>query len=101
MVERLDGFLGKPKFDPHGDPIPDADGNFAFRKQILLADMHPGDQGVVVGVQDHTTAFLQYLDRLDLVLGVDIEMVERFFSLKNQKKYNNEIFKIILTLVNA
>lgn len=78
LVERLDDFLGKPQFDPHGDPIPDADGNFAFRKQILLADMNVGDQGVVVGVQDHSTAFLQYLDRLDLVLGVGIEVIERF-----------------------
>lgn len=78
LVERLDDFLGRPKFDPHGDPIPDADGNFAFRKQVLLADMRSGDEGVVVGVQDHTTAFLQYLDRLDLVLGVGIKVIERF-----------------------
>ena len=78
LVERLDEFLGKPKFDPHGDPIPDADGNFAFRKQILLAEMEPGDRGVVVGVQDHSTSFLQYLDRLDLILGVNLEVLERF-----------------------
>lgn len=78
LVERLDDFLGKPKFDPHGDPIPDADGNFAVRKQVLLADMKSGDSGVIVGVHDHTTAFLQYLDRLDLVLGVGIKVIERF-----------------------
>ena len=78
LVERLDEFLGKPKFDPHGDPIPDANGNFTFRKQVLLADMAPGNEGVVVGVQDHTTAFLQYLDRLELVLGVAIKVLERF-----------------------
>ena len=40
--------------------------------------MAPGNEGVVVGVQDHTTAFLQYLDRLELVLGVAIKVLERF-----------------------
>ena len=78
LVERLDDFLGFPKFDPHGDPIPDAEGNFTFRKQALLSELEEGEQGVIVGVQDHTTAFLQYLDRMDLVLGTRIEVLERF-----------------------
>jgi len=37
LVNKLDDFLGNPRFDPHGDPIPDADGNYAFRKQILCS----------------------------------------------------------------
>ncbi|HMO39279.1 MAG TPA: metal-dependent transcriptional regulator [Saprospiraceae bacterium] len=78
LVERLDAFLGFPKFDPHGDPIPDAKGNFTFRKQSPLLEMSIGDQGVVVGVQDHSTAFLQYLDRLRLVLGAKVQLVEHF-----------------------
>ncbi len=78
LVERLDNYLGNPQFDPHGDPIPDADGNFAYRKQFLLAELTPGEKGAVVGVQDHTTTFLQYLDQLHLVLGVQIELLERF-----------------------
>lgn len=78
LVERLDSFLGFPKFDPHGDPIPDAEGIFTFRKQSPLLDLHTGEKGIVVGVQDHTASFLQYLDRLNLVLGTEVEMVERF-----------------------
>lgn len=78
LVERLDEFLGFPKFDPHGDPIPDAAGNFTFRKQALLSDLKEGESGVVVGVQDHSTAFLQYLDRMELVLGTSIEVLECF-----------------------
>ena len=62
LVERLDSFLGQPKFDPHGDPIPDADGNFTFRKQILLAELPILKDGVIVGVQEHTPQFLQYLE---------------------------------------
>ncbi|NUQ23711.1 MAG: metal-dependent transcriptional regulator [Saprospiraceae bacterium] len=78
LVERLDDYLGRPKFDPHGDPIPDAEGNFTFRKQAPLADLHQGEKGIVVGVQDHSTAFLQYLDRLQLSLGAQVTVVERF-----------------------
>ncbi|MDX1941205.1 MAG: metal-dependent transcriptional regulator [Saprospiraceae bacterium] len=78
LVERLDEFLGFPKFDPHGDPIPDAAGNFTFRKQLPMLDLEIGTKGVVVGVQDHSTAFLQYLDRLELVLGAEVHLLERF-----------------------
>ena len=78
LVERLDEYLGFPKFDPHGDPIPDADGNFTVRKQVLLSELKTGEQGVVVGVQDHTTAFLQYLDRMELVLGTPVQLLEFF-----------------------
>lgn len=78
LVERLDDFLGSPKFDPHGDPIPDAEGKFTFRKQAPLLELEEGEKGVVVGVQDHSSAFLQYLDRLELVLGTEVQLVERF-----------------------
>ena len=78
LVERLDLFLGHPRFDPHGDPIPDADGNFAVRKQIPLTELEPGLSAVVVGVQDHSVAYLQYLDQIGLVLGSQIRIIERY-----------------------
>lgn len=78
LVERLDKYLGFPKFDPHGDPIPDAAGNFAFRRQHPLSELSMDDSGVVVGVQDHSTAFLQYLDRMRLGLGATVQVLERF-----------------------
>ena len=78
LVERLDEFLGNPSFDPHGDPIPDAEGNFAFRKQVPLNELSIGESGIVVGVQNHSTPFLQYLDRLSLVLGTEVTVLEKF-----------------------
>lgn len=78
LVERLDDYLGFPKFDPHGDPIPDAEGNFTFRKQLPLAELSEGDKAVVVGVQDHSPAFLRYLERLELILGAELLLMERF-----------------------
>lgn len=77
LVDRLDNFLGHPKFDPHGDPIPDAQGRWAFRPQSLLSTLKPGDRGVVTGVDDHSPAFLQYLDQLGLTLGAHLELIER------------------------
>jgi DtxR family Mn-dependent transcriptional regulator len=78
LVARLDTFLGHPKFDPHGDPIPDAEGRWAFRPQALLATLQPGDRGIVTGVDEHSATFLQYLDQLGLSLGAELELLERF-----------------------
>ena len=78
LVGRLDGFLGHPKFDPHGDPIPNAEGQWAFRQQALLSTLQTGEQGVITGVEDHSSAFLQYLDQMGLILGAKLELLERF-----------------------
>ena len=78
LVEKLDEYLGFPKFDPHGDPIPDAKGHFAHRKQIPLLELQEKEMGVIVGVQEHTPSFLKYLEKMDLTLGSEIKMVEKF-----------------------
>lgn len=78
LVDRLDEFLGYPKFDPHGDPIPDAQGKWTYRQQTLLATLEPGQRGVVTGVEDHSAVFLQYLDQSGLILGAALTLLERF-----------------------
>lgn len=85
LVERLDKFLNYPRFDPHGDPIPDAQGNFASRKQVYLSELVTGQRGVVVGVQEHSPVFLQYLDRLGLGLGAEVQVEEIFAFDKSLK----------------
>ncbi len=87
LVTHLDNFLGNPKFDPHGDPIPDAAGNFTFRSQILLSQFAVGECGVMVGVNDHSSAFLKYLDRSQLNLDAMVEVLE-FFEYDNSMKIN-------------
>lgn len=78
LIERLDQYLGHPKFDPHGDPIPDADGNIIFRQQRLLIELQPNEAGAVLGVQEHSTPFLQYLDHLGISLGSQIQVLDKF-----------------------
>lgn len=97
LIERLDSFLGKPKFDPHGDPIPDRHGNYATRQQILLAEMPIGQKGVMVGVQEHSTAFLQHLDRVGLVLAAKVEILEVFEFDKSVKIRLNESRELLIS----
>ncbi len=78
LINRLDKYLDYPKFDPHGDPIPDADGIFEIRSQILLSELDLEKTGIVVGVQEHAPAFLEYLDRMKLGLGSSITILEKF-----------------------
>ena len=95
LTNRLDAFLGFPKFDPHGDPIPDKDGNFTTRKQVLLSEAQIL-KGIIVGVNEHSTPFLQQLDRLKLVLGTQIEILEKFeFDGSIQIKINDEFVQTI------
>ncbi len=78
LVEQLDAFLQYPKFDPHGDPIPDAAGNFTFRQQMPLNELAENEEGILVGVREHSSPFLQYLDQLKLSLGTSIRLIEKF-----------------------
>ena len=69
MIDRLEKFLGNPKYDPHGDPIPDNKGNMVLRKQYCLIDLKKGDKGMISGVKDTGSVFLQFLDSIKVSLG--------------------------------
>jgi DtxR family Mn-dependent transcriptional regulator len=75
LTNELDNFLGHPKRDPHGDPIPDAQGNFRIANNLLLADLEKGTTGVCVGVKDSSTEFLRYLDKNHIALGKQIQIL--------------------------
>ena len=85
LTERLDAFLGKPRFDPHGDPIPDSKGNISYHEDVTLDKVDAGKKGIIVGVTDHTPAFLQFLEKHNLVLHtpVFIESVEDYDNSRN------------------
>ena len=76
LVDRLEKFLDYPKFDPHGDPIPDKNGKFHYQKSQMLSEILAGQSVVMTGVIDHSPSFLQYLDRMKLGLGCRIEIRE-------------------------
>ncbi len=74
LVERLDSYLGFPKFDPHGDPIPDRHGKIASFTFEQLNKLNIGDKGTITGVTEHSSAFLKHLEKLGLTLGKLIEI---------------------------
>jgi len=75
LINRLDDYLGNPKYDPHGDPIPNVDGKFTIRNQVSLLNLTKGENGIVVGVKEHDTPFLQYLNRIQISLGTKIKVL--------------------------
>ena len=77
LVQRLDEFLDFPKFDPHGDPIPNAEGKFTLRVQILLSLLRKDDKAVVIGVKEHDNDFLRYLNSKNIELGTELLIIEK------------------------
>lgn len=74
LVNKLDAYLGYPKTDPHGDPIPDADGILPKSKSVLLSSLLTGSRGKFTGVTDHSAPFLSYLDKIGISLGDNIRV---------------------------
>jgi DtxR family Mn-dependent transcriptional regulator len=77
LIDELDAFLGHPKRDPHGDPIPDKDGNLQQIEKSLLSTLNKGEQGVCVGVDDSSSEFLRFLDKQGVKLGQNIEVLDK------------------------
>ncbi len=69
LVQKLYTFLGNPKTDPHGDPIPDEKGNFPELNTVQLNRIEIKKEAVIVGVNDHRPDFLQYLQKIGLNIG--------------------------------
>ena len=76
LTERLDHYLGYPQYDPHGDPIPTADGEVKAAKRSMLSEIAAGTTCQVVGVQDSSSDFLKYLEQLQVGIGTKIKVLE-------------------------
>ena len=76
LVNRLDDFLGNPTIDPHGDPIPDANGQVQLGPSKLLSEMTSYENGIIVGVKNEDPLLLQHLDKINVRLGLHIEVTE-------------------------
>lgn len=76
LIDRIDAYLGHPKVDPHGDPIPQADGSLAETEGIPLAKVDRGQAFRVVRVVDQDPAFLRYLTECGLDLNARGVLVE-------------------------
>ncbi|HTK18921.1 MAG TPA: metal-dependent transcriptional regulator [Mucilaginibacter sp.] len=76
LIDRLDDFMGNPKYDPHGDPIPDCNGLFKAHELKPVSSLVLNDTGIISGVRDHSSSFLQYLEKMQLTIGKKIKVAE-------------------------
>jgi DtxR family Mn-dependent transcriptional regulator len=77
LEARIDAFLGHPTHDPHGDPIPTKDGLLDRTRHATLAELEPGQAGVVRRVTDGDPALLRYLGDLGLYPETPVEMLAK------------------------
>ena len=84
LIEKLDAYLKFPKFDPHGDPIPNAEGKFTIRNQLSIYQLNIGETASVVGVKNQDTAFLQHLNNLGISLN-------QSFTVMGKQPYDNSV----------
>jgi len=78
LIERLDEFLGYPKTDPHGDPIPDSSGRLERAQQINLSELPLHISAQVSGIGDQSSEMLELLRHKNIRLGSSIEIKKKF-----------------------
>lgn len=83
LINKIDDFLGNPKFDPHGEPIPQRNGTIpSLEKQIPLSKSQVGKEYVVKRVNDESKEVMNYFTEIGLNLNSKIKI-------KNFLKYDN------------
>jgi DtxR family Mn-dependent transcriptional regulator len=90
LIDRIYKLSGEPKFDPHGDPIPDKSGNVPISERRPLANSSEGCKCLVLGVIEDSAEFLNYLTELKIGLN-DKLFVEKIFAFDSsiKVKYKN------------
>jgi DtxR family Mn-dependent transcriptional regulator len=84
LVNRLDKYLGYPSVDPHGDPIPNENGEITKRNKLLLSEALVNQSYQCVGVKNSASDFLQYLNKNNIKLGTT-------FIIKERELYDNTL----------
>jgi DtxR family Mn-dependent transcriptional regulator len=91
LIEKIDKFLDYPKYDPHGDPIPNSKGIMPRRESTRLSMVPLNQCFEVLAVSDTSKTFLNYLEDLDIAIGVELRVIDKIVydgSLKIDKKGN-------------
>lgn len=79
LINKMDEYLGFPKFDPHGSPIPDKNGKVPELPAVLKMSLCiPGKTYRVARVQDGDSQLMRYLTRIGINLNTEIKILEKF-----------------------
>lgn len=92
LIDKLDEFLGHPKFDPHGDPIPDSKGKITAQPQERLSTVPVNTSVEITAVGSQSTELLELLKHKGLQMGTRLEIKKLFefdgsmeLKIKNQQ----------------
>lgn len=88
LIEKLDAFLGHPKTDPHGHPIPDKSGKLPAIAQTPLAEVEVKGKVTISSVRHASAVFLQYLSKIGVYIGASVQVTER-------NEYDNSVQIVI------
>ncbi len=78
LIDKLDAFLGFPRSDPHGDPIPDENGKIEISKKICLIDLPLNTPSAVISVSDQSSEILELLEHKKIAIGTRLEVKRKF-----------------------
>lgn len=78
LIDKLDEFLAFPKFDPHGDPIPDINGKMEKNPQVGLQEWPLNKPGQVGQVIYSSPELLELLDHNKITIGTILKVKKRF-----------------------
>lgn len=76
MIERIDAFLGHPVRDPHGDPIPNAQGELPIQNAIALADLGQGKSAVISRISDESSEMLRFCAERNVHVDQQIRLLK-------------------------
>ncbi|MBO3662009.1 metal-dependent transcriptional regulator [Microbacterium stercoris] len=74
LLEAIDARLGRPRFDPHGDPIPDPSGAVEREGFVLLAEAPAGHIGRVLRVSDRDPGLLRLIEAAGITVGSQLQV---------------------------
>ncbi len=78
LIDKLDEFLGFPRFDPHGDPIPDRHGRILSSRQICITELSLNKTAIVCNVSDQSSEILELLKHKNINIGTKLEVKKKF-----------------------
>jgi len=95
LTDKLDAYMGAPRFDPHGDPIPDSKGRMETQQQVCLLELKVNTPAEICAVGDQSSELLEMLRMKQLQIGTRLEVKQHFafdrsleIKIKNQQVFN-------------
>lgn len=100
LIEKLDAYLGFPETDPHGDPIPDAQGRMKVQPSISVDLLPLHMPAALCSVGNQSSEMLEMLEHLHIRLGTRLEVKRRFdFDGSVEVKIRNKPLFVISRMV--